>query len=176
MFACSKLRITSNRLLEEPVNRFLRRGLVCVPHLLIFTVLIFNSSWWERDTVVSIDGQSPPTFQLSGNGYQNFLGVSELTPEEIVPAAQRPYVESPTLWEIWPIEGTEAKADNWPPIKYGEVPPGFYQKIPQSGKAPPLQEGKMYEAGGPASNANGGSIWFKIENGKSVEIPKPGGI
>jgi len=128
---------------------------------------------FERDTVVSIDGNNPPTFRLKGSGYQDFIAVHELSSKEIVPLPERPVIDTPTLWEIWPPDGLTA--DQWPPAKYGQVPSGFKQKIPEHGKPPSLEEGKMYEAGGPASNANGGSIWFKIQNGKSVEIPKPGG-
>jgi hypothetical protein len=127
----------------------------------------------ERDTVVSIDGSNPPTFRLKGSGDQDFFGVWELPAKKLVPLPERPVIDTPTLWEVWPPDGLIA--DQWPPVKYGQVPSGFKQKIPEHGEPPPLEEGKMYEAGGPASNANGGSIWFKIQNGKSVEIPKPGG-
>jgi hypothetical protein len=46
---------------------------------------------------------------------------------------------------------------------------------PAVGAPPPLIEGKTYGFGGPNDNANGGSIWFTIQNGKSVEVPQPGG-
>ena len=137
------------------------------------STLVIVGCLFERDTVVSIDGNNPPTFRLQGSGYQDFFGVWELPAQKIVPLQERPVLDTPALWEIWPNDGP--RADKWPLLKYGQVPPGFKQKIPEHGEPRPLEEGKMYEAGGPASNANGGSIWFKIQNGKSVEIPKPGG-
>lgn len=127
----------------------------------------------ERDTVISIDGNNPPTFRLKGNGYQDFIAVRELSPKEIVPLPGRPVIDTQTFWEIWPPDGL--KADQWPPVAYGKLPAGFKQKIPRDSEPLPLEEGMMYEAGGPASNANGGSIWFKIQNGKSVEIPRLSG-
>src|SRR5882762_6424695 len=99
---------------------------------------------FERDTVVSIDGNNPPTFRLKGSGYQDFIAVHELSSKEIVPLPERPVIDTPTLWEIWPPDGLTA--DQWPPAKYGQVPSGFKQKIPEHGKPPSLEEGKMYEA------------------------------
>lgn len=139
----------------------------------VANILLLGGCLLERDTVVSIAGSNPPTFRLKGSGYQDFFGVREFTAKEIVPLPERPVIDTPAFWEIWPPDGPTA--DQWPPVKYGQVPSGFKQKIPKQGEPPPLEEGKMYEAGGPASNANGGSIWFKIQDGKSVEIPKPGG-
>jgi len=139
----------------------------------IASIFLLGACLLERDTVVSIDGNNPPTFRLKGSGYQDFIAVHELSSKEIVPLPERPVIDTPTLWEIWPPDGLTA--DQWPLLKYGQVPSGFKQKIPQQGEPPALEEDKVYEAGGPASNANGGSIWFKIQNGKSVEIPKPRG-
>jgi hypothetical protein len=68
--------------------------------------------------------------------------------------------------------------------------------LPQAGEPPTLTEGKIQEAVGPQlflrgrkklreqdvsvislidSTLTGGSIWFTIQNGKSVEVPQPGG-
>ena len=126
----------------------------------------------ERDTIVAVDGGNPPTFRLTGSGTQDFLLVRVLSAEEIADPSIRP-VETEELWEIRHKGPTLPPADDWPPITYGTVPPDFKQITPQSGKPKPLEEGKTYEAGGSASNANGGSIWFKIENGKPKVIPQP---
>jgi hypothetical protein len=48
-----------------------------------------------------------------------------------------------------------------------------FQVSPEGGAPPPLIEDKTYEFGGPNDNANGGSIWFTIQGGKSVEVPMP---
>src|SRR5689334_12809973 len=125
----------------------------------------------ERDTIVSVDGGNPPTFRLTGSGTQDFLLVREVSPEELADPNRQPD-EPEYLWEIQPKGPTLPPADSWPPITYGTVPPDFKQIIPSSGKPKPLQEGKTYLAGGSASSANGGAVWFKIENGKPRELRK----
>ena len=75
-------------------------------------------------------------------------------------------MDDSALWEIRPTKENAISAT--PEITYGVVPPGFGQTIPKSGMPPTLPEGKLYEAGGPAFNANGGSIRFMIKNGKAV--------
>lgn len=124
----------------------------------------------ERDTVVSVEGGNPHTFRLTGSGRQNFLLVREVSPEEIKDPNRLP-AEPEYLWELWPKGPTLPPADSWPPITYGTVPPDFEQLIPSDGGKPkPLEEGKTYLAGGAASSANGGAVYFKIENGKPREI------
>ena len=127
---------------------------------------------------VAIDGKNPPTFYLSGSGNLDFFIVSEVAPKNQKQAsAQRDSDKDIVLWEIWPSNISYEDRRIWklPEIKYGEVPAGFVQKFPANSEPPSLVEGKVYAAGGPASNANGGSVWFTIRNGKSVEVPKPGG-
>ena len=76
------------------------------------------------------------------------------------------------LWEVWPNNLSFEDQRIWklPPITYGRLPQGFIQKIPASGKPPLLVEGKMYSAGGPAANANGGFVLFAIRDGKAVVV------
>jgi hypothetical protein len=52
------------------------------------------------------------------------------------------------------------------------APAGFRQITPSAGVPPPLLEGTIYKAGGPAFNANGGSIRFTIKDGRAVELPE----
>jgi hypothetical protein len=99
--------------------------------------------------------------------------VTEVDPEKpTLSPAQRDSSKDIVLWEILPSNITyeERKMWNLPPITYGKVSKEFVQKIPANGEPPPLIEGKTYEAGGPASNANGGSMFFTIRNGKAVTI------
>ena len=145
-------------------------GVACVS--LIALVFTLKGCTLERPTVVTVEGGNPPTFKLKGSGRQDFLLVRVLSPQEIADPKIRP-VETEELWELRPKgPGEQPPADDWPTITYGTVPPDFVQTIPSSGKPKPLQEGKTYEAGGSASGANGGSVWFKIENGQPKEIPK----
>ena len=130
----------------------------------------------EVDMKVSIDGKNPPTFKLSGSGELDILLVVEVASEnQQVMSTQRQPDKDVVLWEIWPDKSTETEIKKLPHIKYGTVPSGFIQKIPAGGQPSPLIEGRVYAAGGPARNANGGSIWFSIRNGESVEVSKPGG-
>jgi hypothetical protein len=115
----------------------------------------------ERDMSVSMDGANPPTFKLSGSGRLIFFVVFE-------PAKGKPSMDDPKMWEIRPT--TENLISRLPPITYGTVPPGFRQTTPSSGAPPPLIEGRIYKAGGPAFNANGGSIRFTIKDGKAIEL------
>ena len=132
-------------------------------------ILILTGCLLERDTVVSVEGGNPPTFKLTGSGTQDFLLVREASPDEIADPDRRPH-DPEYLWELRP-KGTNPPADDWPPITYGTVPENFRQYIPSDGGKPkPLEEGKTYLAGGSASGANGGAVYFKIENGKPTEI------
>jgi hypothetical protein len=134
--------------------------------ILSFLILVVTTGC-ERDTQIKIDGKNPPTFTLSGSGSLIFLSLVEVHDN------RPPLLGAPDLWKIRPVGNN--KISRLPSITYGTVPNGFRQEIPASGAPPPLIEGKVYEFGGPADSANGGSIWFTIRGGKSVEVPQPGG-
>jgi hypothetical protein len=121
----------------------------------------------ERDTRIKIDGKNPPTFTLSGSGNLVFLSLGEVRNNK------PPLLGAPDLWKIRPND-SHNKISRLPSITYGIVPEGFTQVVPESGAPPPLIEGKVYAFGGPADHANGGSIWFTIQGGKSVEVARPG--
>ena len=142
--------------------------------LTIFLLLIGTFLACEVDMSIEIDGKNPPSFALSGSGGLISFGVTEVPPENQTQTIQRRSDVNIPLWSILPT-----MADNsikrLPVITYGKVPAGFIQQFPADGSPPaPLVEGKIYEAGGGASGANGGLIWFKIQGGKTVEIPIPG--
>jgi hypothetical protein len=133
--------------------------------LVLSLLILLATTGCERDMRIRIDGKNPPTFTLSGSGNIVFLYVMK------VPANRLPTVEDPKLWEIHPT--TKDRISDLPQITYGTIPNGFSQTTPSLGQPPGLIEGQTYEVGGPAYNANGGSIWFVIKDGKSVLIPKP---
>ncbi len=113
----------------------------------------------ERDMTIAVVNQTnPPAFKLSGSGRLIFFSVSE------VPRDRPQSIDDPKMWEIRPVD--ENLISKLPDITYGVVPPGFQQTIPKAGTPPPLVEGTLYEAGGPAFDANGGSIRFTIKDGK----------
>jgi hypothetical protein len=127
----------------------------------------------EIDMSVAVDGKNPPTFKLSGSGNLHFFIISEVAPENLkrLPI-ERNSDKDTVLWEIWPNNLSFEQTRIWklPAITYGKIPQGFIQKIPVNGEPPSLVEGKMYSAGGPAANANGGFVLFTIRNGETVVI------
>jgi hypothetical protein len=134
----------------------------CLILILLASSLSFG---FERDLSIKIDGSNRPTFTLSGTGRLVFLYVLEVPPNRL------PSIKDPKLWEIRPTGNTKISA--LPAITYGKVPKEFVQITPASEAPPVLIEGRTYEVGGPADDANGGSIWFAIKGGKSVQVPKP---
>ncbi|HXQ33356.1 MAG TPA: hypothetical protein VN843_04985 [Anaerolineales bacterium] len=126
-------------------------------------VFVASLAACERDMTVSVINQSnPPSFKLSGSGRLIFFSVFE------VPRDRPSSIDDPKMWEIRPVdENLISKLAN---ITYGIVPPGFQQTIPETGTPPLLVEGKLYEAGGPAFDANGGSIRFTIKDSKIVIV------
>ena len=115
----------------------------------------------ERDmTIVLTKESNPPSFKLSGSGRLIFFSVSE------VARGKPSSIDDPAIWEIRPTD--ENLISKLPEITYGVVPANFEQTIPKNGTPPSLVEGKLYEAGGPAFNANGGSIRFTIKGGKAI--------
>jgi len=144
-----------------------RRIKLLAIRLLLISTLVSGMSSCERDLRIEIDEANPPTFKLTGSGQLVFLHIME------VPLGGRPSFGDKKLWEIRP--NTSERIWKLPKITYGKVPEGFTQVIPENGEPPPLVEGKMYEVGGPASGANGGTMWFTIRDGKSVRVPKTDG-
>jgi hypothetical protein len=117
----------------------------------------------ERPMTFTVRSDSnPPTFELSGSGNLIFLGLFEVIP------GKQSSVDDPVMWKIRPVG--ENRVDDLPEITYGVVPTGFQQTEPASGPPPLLLEGKIYELGGPTSNAPGGWIRFTIKDGKAVVI------
>lgn len=114
----------------------------------------------ERNLSIRLQPSNPPIFDLNGSGRLVFFYVLE------VPSSGKATADSPKLWEIRP-SGND-RISELPSITYGVVPSGFIQIVPSSGVPPVLVEKKTYEAGGAVSDANGGSIWFVIQNDKPV--------
>jgi hypothetical protein len=127
-------------------------------------VMLVTLTGCERDMTLTMDGANPPTFKLSGSGRLIFFAVSE------VPQGRPSKIDDPKVWEIRPID--ENLISKLPAITYGVIPKGFRQITPSADAPPPLVEGKVYKAGGPAFNANGGSIRFTIKDGRAVEVPE----
>lgn len=144
----------------KPSCRYLWKTVLVAASLVLLAGLVAC----ERDMTISVTNESnPPSFKLSGSGRLIFFSVFE------VPRDRPPSIDDPKMWEIRPTD--ENLISKLPEITYGVVPPGFHQTIPKAGTPPQLSEGKLYQVGGPAFDANGGSIRFVIKNGKVVVEP-----
>lgn len=132
--------------------------------LFVILSLMTGLTGCERPLRVSLDGGNPPTFTFGGGGELQRVAIFEITPDGRLPP------KGSAFWVLFP-KGV-VKAGNSPKITYGIVPDGFYQKVPVSGTAPPLQEGKVYGFGAETRGAPGGDIWFTIRGGKSIQVPK----
>jgi hypothetical protein len=146
--------------------------------ILLFAFVCVATACYEDDMTISLDQGTPPTFKLSGSGNLVFFGVWEVSEENKrrIPS-ERNGNDDTILWQIWPtgLSRDKTVVRRLPPITYGLVPAGFVQKTPQDGAPPNLVEGRIYEAGGPNTNANGGFVWFTIKGGKVVKVDAPGG-
>ena len=143
----------------------------------LLIVMVLGCAHCERDTRISlVDDRNPPVFGLHGNGNLNFFWVSEVGAAEPIPEDVRSSDgKNRLIWEIWPSDLPDTSIGKLPRIAYGKVPDGFNQKIPAQAEAPALIEGKIYEAGGPSSNANMQIFRFTIRDGKAVSLELPEG-
>lgn len=158
----SKLAERKAPMIPTALRRRTSRAAVMILSLLAFVLVAYVAC--EIDTKVTIDGNDPPTFSLSGTGGLIMFRVVE------APAENQPFLDAPVLWEIKPNDGLYGTpVSNLPRITYGKVPAGFTQTNPATGPPPALVEGKLYNGWAPTHNANGGGIWFTVSQGKSKQ-------
>ena len=140
--------------------------------LTLLLVVVLGCAHCERDTrIYFVDDRNPPVFSLDGNGYLNFFWVSEVGAPEPIPEDLRvSNGKDRLIWVIWPSNVSDTSIGKLPKIAYGKIPDGFIQRIPGQAEPPALIEGKIYEAGGPSSNANMEIFRFTIRNGKAVRL------
>src|SRR5436190_668972 len=109
---------------------------------------------------------TPPTFSMSGNDWLLSMELNVfpagMTPEQIDQA------QGEMIWKISPPKGIWA--DDVPLITYGDVPAGWSQSIPLSGRPPALMEGRVYEARSLLKTGPRGSSFFSIRDGKTVNV------
>jgi hypothetical protein len=157
------------------LRKFIAEGLIS--KVVIILPLLCIAVSCKSDVTISMTSDVPPafTFERGHVNYLDFFVVKEIAPEN----KNLSYIRQDTdknivLWQIWPKGSAEGRIDNLPTIVYGEVAPGFVQKIPEHGPPPALVEGKVYEAGGPPVTMSRGFLRFVVKNGKAVRIPVPG--
>ena len=139
-----------------------------------FTVLVMILvSVGCKSLSISISDANPPVFSFSAGQFAEccehlaFLTVWEVEASETMNAGQ-----GKVIWQIWPLSGTDNSANGLPPVTYGQVPPGFVQKIPNVGPPPKLREGQEYEVAGPRFEVPNAYVRFRIQNGKTVLLSK----
>ena len=136
------------------------------PYKILVVVLIPFLGSCERDTTITLRGEAPPSFVLSGSGRLEVLAIQGQKVRD------SPKLAASTVWEIrakaGPFSGT--KVEWLGSITYGEVPDGYVQVYPEHGEAPPLLEGERYYASFDTTGANGAHIYFTIREGKAVEL------
>jgi hypothetical protein len=117
----------------------------------------------------------PPVFKFDGDGYLEFFQVFEIHPDNVnKPLSEMDLSKDRLLWRIFP---RSSKSGSLPirDFQYGIIPPGFKQVLPQDGPPPPLEEGKVYKAGGPPVQVgwDEGFFRFTIKDGRCVRLPTP---
>jgi hypothetical protein len=120
----------------------------------------------EPNVIIDVDDHVPPNFNFKGNGSIPFFVVSELPPEFRSPEDMK---SAKVIWEVRPKDYAHARVP-FGPITYGLVPEGFNQITPAEGAPKPLEEGKIYQAGGPPIEMRSGYLRFRVLNGKIVRF------
>lgn len=134
--------------------------------LITVSVAVFSSC--EVDTTVTIKGDNPPTFVMSGSGSLALLRIQGQKVRDT------PAIFASVVWEIRSKDGriNGTRLESLGSIIYGRVPEGYVQVYPEHGDAPPLIEGQKYHAFFDTVNANGARVHFTIRDGKVVEVPQ----
>jgi len=118
----------------------------------ILVVLLLIASGCSRPQM-TIGKTAPPTFTMSGSNQANLFQVS---------------VDGNVVWKIYP-KPKQFKLSEFGTITYGQVPPSCEQVIPTGQPAPPLLEGRTYEATAVISDNDALRASFSVENGRIVE-------
>ena len=131
-----------------------------------------------RDVTLKINDEIPPAFTFDRN-YSEVDRLLLFVVEEIasdnanVPYLEQAYEKNKTIWKIKPISSEDGVFAKLSPITYGNVPVGFIQEIPEDGTPAALEEGKVYEAGGPYVMMNRARVRFIVRDGRVVQVATP---
>ena len=118
----------------------------------ILAALLLIASGCSRPQM-TIGKTAPPTFTMSGTNQANLFQVS---------------VDGNVVWKIHP-KPTRFELSEFGTITYGQVPPSCEQVIPMGQPAPPLLEGKTYQAPAVISDHDALRASFSVEDGRIVE-------
>lgn len=131
----------------------------------LFTLLVLLTSC-ERDTVLAISTDNPPSFSLSGSG--RMLSLRVYGPQ----LRDMPGEAANWWWLIAPEDEVfnVKRIEELSPIVYGKVPPGYKQIFPEQGTPPNLIEGQKYQVWVETLDANGAREYFIITDGKADKV------
>ena len=138
--------------------------------LLIPLVLVTASC--ERKTRVTLGGNNPPTFTLSGSGRLGELIIFAPEQEKV----SDPFDTTHARWQIAAEKGGESGAslvDELKTVTYGVVPSGYKQVKPDSGAPQALVEGRRYRYWFVTVNAPHAGGYFEIRDGKAAKVSGP---
>lgn len=143
----------------------LSKVLILLLFVILPPVIGCNNASFEVDTKVKlIDGSTPPTFEITGNGTSPIFLV--FGPYE---GDYGKDGDPPPYWEIDPkpeMRGMEV--NKYSPFTYGQIPAGYIQNKPKNNQIPELLEGKEYHFYVHVNGANGDGICFRIQNQKAI--------
>jgi hypothetical protein len=139
--------------------------------IFVISLLIALSSSCKQRAVISMDGKTPPTFNLDHVGK-----ISSFTVYEIVPTDPTSYksgrltfplvADRVALWTLEPDPSGEAP--NSLRVSYGQPPPRFIQTYPKEGPPSVLIEERFYGATATTDEPNELSIAFAVHDGKII--------
>jgi hypothetical protein len=138
--------------------------------LLLLLCAISGCSFVKSDkTRIKVAGGDRPVFEVAGGG--SIVNIVLRGPQ------QRPGNDAAafTVWEIRPGDATSGRVSvsDLGSLKYGEIPQGFKQLIPEDSlPPPPLVEGQRYLMQIYTNDAAWGELEFEIRRGVAVETTK----
>ena len=138
-------------------------------YVLVLISLMGCSLLDRRPTRVVLEGDSTPTFVVSGTGLLQDLIVYGSRQRNL------PGDRAFAIWEIQPLKGSldGESLDSIGSIKYGVVPEGYKQVYPENKQAPPpLTPGTRYEYWFVMVNAPEARSYFEIRDNKAVVVPE----
>ena len=135
-----------------------------MPIVLVFVLVLLGSGCQERPTKVTLEGENPPTFKLTGSGSLITLTIGIQSQDKSLPAAKR----VTKLWQLGPTTRDGRSVEDVDVITYGIVPDGYKQTFPAEGAPAPLKAGMYFSYYVETINAPHASGMFELKNGQAV--------
>jgi hypothetical protein len=137
-----------------------------MPIVLVFVLALLGIGCLERPTKVTLEGENPPTFKLTGSGNLITLTIGIQSQDKSLTPSER----VTKLWQLVPIQRDGKSVEDVDGITYGIVPDGYKQTFPREGVPAPLKEGSHYRYYVETINAPHASGMFELKNGHAVRV------